>query len=82
MSLLIVVLPIFILNKDLDLKKQYIDPTLGYILLFMHLASITVIALQQTRGPRWFVPRKWRFIPGEYDYIHDVSREMIEQDKI
>ena len=40
--------------------------------------------LQQTIGPRWFVPKRWRLGPNEHNYYFDVpsqKRTLVDEEE-
>lgn len=44
----------------------------GIGMLCLMLLQLLVMRLQQTIGPRWFVPKRWRMGPNEHNYFLDV----------
>lgn len=44
----------------------------GVGMLVLMLLQLLIMYSQQKLGPRWFVPKKWRLGPNEYNYFHEV----------
>ena len=55
-------------DRDIQTKR---DLAFCALLVLWQAAQVAVLHLQQTRGPRWFVPA--RFLPPVYDYRRDAT---------
>ena len=65
-------------SNFLDLETDNVSAML--IILFMSI-QLFIIRRQQTHGPRWFVPKRFRRNRNAHEYIHTVPQNVLKRAK-
>ena len=55
---------------------------MAVLMIFVMALQLFVIKRQQTHGPRWFAPRRFRINPEAYDYYRDVPEKDLARAKL
>ena len=69
--------PLYMKMDSQNFVDHETDRVAGMIIILFMALQLAIIKSQQTYGPRWFIPKRFRRNPYSYDYFHTVPERVL-----